>query len=206
VNKQILKLLATCAVLAFASAPASAYELTNDPDCGAISVFDPMYDACVGAYLLGPGENDVTDGEADNIVNEILNDLDTFGAEDWTFLEKDDNDMNGGCLSLTGVNSTAGSLSICDNGFDWPIEVVVSFKSANSFSLYYWSALAGPPGVITWSVLGVSTNQRGNPQDLSHASVYFRDTPQMVAEPATLGLFGIGLLGLAAARRRKLKT
>jgi len=195
--------LVMAATFGLISVSANAYTLTNDPDCGAISVFSPDYTSCVGAYDLGPGENDVTDGGADNIVNDILNIQDVFGAEDWTFLEKDDTDSNGGCLSVIGINSTTGMLTICDGGFDWPIEVAISFKAAGSFSIYYWSALAGPPGSISWEVLGVSTNNNGGIQGLSHLSVYVRNGEMDVAEPGTLALFGLGLLGLAAARRRK---
>jgi hypothetical protein len=49
----------------------------------------------------------------------------------------------------------------------------------------------------------------GQIRDVSHISLYFRqaigETPgngQKVSEPATLGLLGLGLLGLMALRRR----
>lgn len=65
--------LATVAVLASAwSVNASAYTLSTDVACDtAAAVFSPAYTDCVGAYVLGAGENDVTDGAADNIVNQL---------------------------------------------------------------------------------------------------------------------------------------
>ena len=63
----------------------SAWELTSNPDCTNMSV---LQEQCSG--VTDPGENDITDGDADNIVTTILNDDDLFGAEDWTFLGKDD--------------------------------------------------------------------------------------------------------------------
>ena len=187
---------ATLLAVVSISAPAHAYVLTMDPNCSvAAAVFNPDYDACVGAYLLGGGENDVTDGAADNIATIILNDNDVFGAADWTFLDKNDD-----------VGGTSGTLSIADFGEGWPIEIAISFKAARNFSIYYWSALAGPPGTIDWSTAGTATNSSGIAQGLSHYSVFYRSTSKKVPEPGTLALFGIGLMGLGLARRRATKA
>ena len=84
----------------------SAWELTSNPDCTNMSVLLTQ-EQCSGAYSLDPGENDITDGDADNIVTTILNDDDLFGAEDWTFLGKDDGNGTD-YFTVTGIGSHVG--------------------------------------------------------------------------------------------------
>jgi hypothetical protein len=202
-------------VISGSATPAMAYALSSNPACNtAAAVFNPVYDACVGAYLLGTGENDVTDGDDDNIVNQLLNNDSSveslFGADDWTFLEKVDVGVNNGSyfdITSLNSNSTNGSIEFdvsaieaaFGTSFLSDYEIAVSFKAATNFSIYQWDA---PLGVdtIDWSTAGTATNRRGNPQGLSHASVYFRrndNTPDPVStpEPGTAGVMALLALG-----------
>ncbi len=187
--------------------PASAYTLTNDPDCAvAAGVFNPSYTDCRGAYELGNGENDVTDGEADNIVNMLLNDDDVFGTGGgWNFLGKTDDSNTSPEFNLTGLNAITGTIEI--TGIDLPAKVVISFKAAKDFSLYLWDPL-NDPGLIDWSTSGTATNRNGGVQGLSHVSVYWMESdvpPQQTPEPGTIFLMGSGLAGLGFWRWKSKK-
>lgn len=208
--------LATVAVLASAwSVNASAYTLSTDVACDtAAAVFSPVYTDCVGAYVLGNGENDVTNGAADNIVNQLLNDIEVFGSDDWTFLDKQDTVVGNSFFTVDGINSTSGDIEFDAASFNAAFgpdflsdyDIAVSFKAAKNFSVYYWQAPIGEE-TVQWTTDGTAQNvNNGNPKDLSHASVYYRKKSgpdNTIPEPATLGLLGLGLAGIGLAKRRK---
>ena len=222
--KNYPKLLRPLTVLAVAilSSAAGAYELTESPECDVgAAVFNPQYDACYGAYLLGNGENDVTDGEADNIVNQLLNTDEIFGDDEWTFLEKRENDTAGTYFTVSGMGSTSGSITFDTTAieaeygptFIQDYDIVISLKAAKNFSIYQWDAALGT-NTITWSTAGTATNGGGIVQALSHVSVYFQyngsgddqdddSSTVIVSEPKTLALLAFGLCGLVLVRRRR---
>jgi hypothetical protein len=178
------------AIIPTAFNPAGAYTLTENPNCdAAAAVFNPAYSDCVGAYELGKGENDVTDGDADNIVNKILNENDVFGADNWTFGAKfDGSGYQGinGLFTLTGLDNIIGTITLNKKAIENILgptfeqyEIAISFKAARNFSIYKWDAPLST-NTINWSTAGTATNNRGIPQGLSHASLYVRkinDTP-----------------------------
>jgi hypothetical protein len=197
------------------------YTLTLDPKCNiAAAVFDPDYTDCSGAYLLGNGENDVTNGQADNIVNQLLNNNPgLFGDGDWTFLAKDDG-KGTTFFDVTGIGQTSGTIEfdvdaiensvLFDPEFIENYDIAISFKAAKNFSIYYWQAPLNST-TISWTTDGTATNDQDIAQGLSHASVYLRrrddegggGNPTETPEPSTvLGLTAF-LGGAAVLRRRR---
>jgi len=196
----------------FGSAVANALTLTNDPACEA-GTFAPPFSECSGSYELEGGENDVTDGGADNIVTQLLNVDEIFGDGDWFFLAKDD---GGGTdfFQISGLGATSGTIEFdvaaiaLAFGEDFPADydIAISLKAAQNFSVYAWNAGDGAE-IISWTTDGTATNDRGNPQALSHGSVYLRfigdddlSPPTGVPAPWPLALLAIGGIVIGCGR------
>lgn len=76
---------------------------------------------------------------------------------------------------------------------------IINTATGGAFSLDRPYTIAG-----TWTTICDFCNDRGNPQDISHMSVWVRDpiTPNRVPLPGTLLLVGLGLLVLAFSKKR----
>ncbi|MBE9029988.1 PEP-CTERM sorting domain-containing protein [filamentous cyanobacterium LEGE 11480] len=198
----------------FASA-AQAYQLNADLDC--TDGFITGYSKCSGAYKLGRGENDVTNGSATNIVTQILNEEDVFEVGgDWKFGNKFDGDLssqnNDDGFSVAGLNTKSGSFSFSELDLA-KTDLAISLKSAKGFSLYYVAAGSiTDPEAIQWNTAGTSVNKKGNGKALSHISYYTRiieapalaDQIRRVPEPATISaLLAVGTMAIMRQKRKQ---
>lgn len=203
--KTQLSVAAIALGLAISAAPAHAA-----PDCDAASF---SFTSCSGSYTLGGGQNDVTDGGADNIATQYLNNDDLFGEQDWDFGAKFDGSTSGNNaegMTVEGLGSTSGTFGFSDIDLA-TTDVAISLKSAKGFSLYYFEAGSiDDPTDIAWDTAGTKTNRKGKAQALSHISYYTRVsaiTPEVesrlkkVPEPAAMS--GLIAVGMAAALRKK---
>lgn len=95
----------------------------------------------------------------------------------------------------------------------------VAAKGSNAFNLFWYvdDATVGTAcdgsSSFTFDCLNLALsveegswttplNASGNQSGLSHLTFYDSDPPVLVPEPGTMGLIGLGLLGLALTRRR----
>lgn len=133
---------------------------------------------------------------------ETVNSLDFFGTEDWSYIDKynvGEGYENGQAYSWTvmgddGFPSDTGTWSFDMSLWTDFAEAMIVVKTASRFSGYLLSDSHPTSG---WWDTG--------DKDLSHLTLYARGTAP-VPEPATMLLFGTGLIGLVGARiRRKRK-
>lgn len=109
-------------------------------------------------------------------------------------------DINNGSGSQNGI---VASTSNGGKTISWEVTgdafqvAFVTIKAANSFILYQ---IPGGAFGGQFTTQGILTNG-GQQPGVSHIRFWFAD--QSIPEPAAIGLFGLGLLGLGVARRRK---
>lgn len=165
-------------------------------------------DACAG-WTSGVGANTTDEG------NYVAG---SFTDGPWTFLAKDEGAPDSGMFAgleftltaNTGSETGSWTLSWIDPApyetFPILLDFAVLMKSGQGAAAYLFEdfSIASAPGGSTgdWEIKW--TNKNGHAQGLSHFSLFVREDGTPVPEPATMLLFGSGLVGLAGyARRRK---
>jgi hypothetical protein len=111
----------------------------------------------------------------------------------YNFLEKDDGagaNNNGGLLDISGLNGTGGSFTV-DAGVT---DAVLLFKFGSG---------GVSPDWVSFKLNGITSGSWvvSGRQALSHATLYGERGE--VPVPGTLGLLGLGLVGLGFARRKQ---
>lgn len=185
-------------------APAQALTLTGVSCDAAKPFFDPAYLLCAGAFQGNDVPNNET--EALDVFAGLSTSLGFSGT--WAVNEADKSDSAGNGVFTSNPETTLGTLTFDTAKFGL---FGISLKAANSFSLYLFDG--GTTGIssIDFSTIGTSTNDKGKPQDLSHAS-FFAFTPDDsgdvdVPEPATAAALGtFALLGLAMKKKAKVSA
>jgi hypothetical protein len=127
-----------------------------------------------------------------------------FGFSDWIFGEKafeDEQSIDTGLV--TYGNAQRGLWHIDDSIWDLYSDVMLVVKGGNGDTIpnhYVGYLLEDGQDWGTYLSPFMNGSVRKN---ISHISIYLRDSGNTVPEPTTLALIGIGLVGLAYMRRRR---
>lgn len=163
---------------------------------------------CVGDFVTQKGNNDVTDGGANNPASKILATGVFGGITNWTFNAKLDPGQTGSNplgFSVSSIGGTQGSFGFSSIDLS-TTDLAFSLKGGPSYSIYYVPAnsLSDPLNIV-WNTLGIEKGNGKAGPGLSHASVYYANAGgiggdgEAIPTPALLP----GLIGLGAAALRK---
>jgi hypothetical protein len=179
------------------AAPAVAQLTLTNEDCiaGLVVAGGAGYSACQGSFY---GNDAKVDGEP--LLSELNNGLfsDWVGDTTWTYYGKSDEGIFEADTNSSGLWNLLPS-EVLNSPF------VLSLKASNGFSTYLFTDVSQVTGG-SFDTAGVATNQKGTPQDLSHATIYIlNDDSSPQSAPfelsSALGLLVLGcMVGLAYIR------
>ncbi len=189
------------AMLAFAGAAANAAVLM--PNASPIAlVTDTTVNAvaAAGSFVGNDTGNTATIQDTLDTMSFYFGAIVPGGTGGWVLGDKTDSADGDQFYTFTNNPQTpTGTLN-----FNAPITgwFAITLKSSNNFSMYLFDGGVAGISSIDYSTIGTSVNRRGDPQDLSHASLWGGTAP--IPEPGTYALLlaGLGIVGVMARRRK----
>jgi PEP-CTERM motif len=199
-KKILLTLSATLLILISTSAISFAYTFGIEEFSGTYQYGNINQGEYLGT-VYGANDDDVVLLDfLNNFVGLGISTLNVYGKtdENTLFTPLLEADGEGGFLSGTWQTFPSGSTPIEPDLVD-----LIVIKGGTSFSVHLYDP-ADFQGQWNVGYLDEVGKKAINIPSLSHISAYIEsESPSPVPEPATMFLFGIGLLGLAGVNRRK---
>ncbi len=205
IRKTTLSLALAAGVVGFAATSAEAGVCTT----GDVTLNGTFATTCVGQGAGQSGNSNISASDVDYYYAAH------FGGGNFTLLDGTSSINN---VVFTITDTTFGKIG--DFNLNWTggtlpmaFDLAIALKASNSASLYFFDdfALAQTPGTAKGHYTITITNNGGQIPGLSNISLFGRKgtttaaTPPTtnVPEPAALGILGLGLAGLFAARRSR---
>jgi PEP-CTERM motif len=194
--------LLTVGLVSLAALPSQAAKVVNNPLPAATCASGSVSAVGLGSYTSCIGSFQGNDVGAQGGLETQLSSGVFDGITDWNFVGKSD----GSGVNVSGSNSGSWSVNTALTG-----PFVLSLKSSTAWSAYFFEGLDESFQVLggQWNTLGVSTNNKGMAQDLSHATIYRAvvqpptEEPTPIPEPATTAALGLVAVGAWGSRRKQ---
>jgi hypothetical protein len=181
------------------SAPAWSIVVADPEVCSDITQNHMTINTSWAISCLASGVGNIQGSDTDLFAN----------GTDWKFIEKSEGGAATPLYSLSYIpgvgdaTSITGSWSLSSSFWSLYDEAAVGFKFGTGNTPDEWFVFDvkedSTGGAWTFFSELINGNGKGG---LSHLNLYAKERTTTVSEPATLGLLGLGLLGLSLTRRR----